>query len=289
MKADTHQSPEDDAKRGADSPQNLEDESAEEEHKPSLFAQARGLFYEMIKVAVLVLLLRAYVLQASSVEGQSMQPTLHDHDMLLVERFSAAIINSPSWLRSVVGAITPDEWMPDISRGDIVVLASPENSNNELVKRVIAVGGDYLFFYDGKVWVNGEAIEESYLFLEEGQEHYDIKDLSPPGSPSNRMPSSYLPSMTTFEDAKDRSAQGKPGLARLGVQVPEDCLFLMGDNRGYEKSNDSRAWTRIEIGSNSPGSGSSDHLWATKRDVHGRVVARLWPFEYDDERTFWVK
>lgn len=267
------------AARGSDGAEAQQGDEPDE-MRPSLFSQIRGLTYELIKVAVLVLLLRAYVLQASSVEGQSMQPTLHDRDMLLVERFSAAIANSPNWLRWAI----PDAWEPAIERGDIVVLASPENGNNELVKRVIAVEGDRLFFYDGQVWVNGVAVQEAYLF---GGDHFDERDLKNHGRGSDRMPSVYTPSKSRFESERESGT-----LAELGALVPTGCVFVMGDNREYEKSNDSRAWARIEIGSNSPGaeSGSgTDHLWATKRDVHGRVVARLWPLEYDERRGFWVK
>ena len=83
-------------------------------------------------------------------------------------------------------------YEPD--RGDIVVFKKDSyNDNKALVKRVIAVEGDVvnIDFDNGIVYVNGEAVEEDYI---------------------------------------DVSTNTK--LDFIGPQtVPENCLFVMGDNR----------------------------------------------------------
>ena len=97
------------------------------------------------------------------------------------------------------------------------------NDNKALVKRVIAVAGDTvnIDFDNGIVYVNGEAIEEAYL----------------DGSTNNK-------------------------LDFIGPQtVPENCLFVMGDNRNA--STDSRD-KRIGM--------------VDKRLVIGKVLLVVYPF-----------
>jgi signal peptidase I len=240
--------------------------------------------YELCKIIAIVLILRAYVLQASTVDGQSMEPTLHNGDYLLVERLTISLQNLPEVIRGVV----PDALIPSIERGDIVVLSSPENGNNELVKRVVAIGGDSFFFADGRIWVNGEPAEENFLSDEQRKRigrtgdgtlrHYHESDIF--GMPNTyKVSTSELSEATTNEDRR-----------KLGVKIPEGCLFVMGDNR--ESSKDSRAWARTEIHSDSPGSNNerTNHLWATVRSVHGRVLMRLrLPWDYDAEHPVFPK
>ena len=103
-----------------------------------------------ILLAVIIgLLLSRYVVQRSSVSGRSMMPTLKDSDQLLVDKISLKF--------------------SDINRGDIVTLDASDfdkhifGDERLLVKRVIALPGDTLDFVNGKVIVNGEILNETYL------------------------------------------------------------------------------------------------------------------------------
>ena len=113
-------------------------------------------------------------------------------------------------------------YEPD--RGDIVVFKKDSyNDNKALVKRVIAVEGDVvnIDFDNGIVYVNGEAVEEAYL-----------------------------------------SVSTNTKLDFIGPQtVPENCLFVMGDNRNA--STDSRD-KRIGM--------------VDKRVVIGKVLMVVYPF-----------
>ena len=95
-------------------------------------------------VLVTLTLLFTFVGRIIAVDGDSMLPTLHDRDMLL--------------LRGV--GYTPEQ-------GDIVVLTKdfPGHVGEAIVKRVIAVGGqtiriDYL---ESRVYVDGVALDEPYI------------------------------------------------------------------------------------------------------------------------------
>lgn len=83
-----------------------------------------------------------FVAQRTLVHDISMQPTLVEGDNLIVEKLSARL--------------------GGLHRGDIIVFRVPEE-NRQLIKRLIAVEGDRVEIKDGRVYVNGEALEESYL------------------------------------------------------------------------------------------------------------------------------
>ena len=78
-----------------------------------------------------------------TVSGESMLPTLHDGDRLLINKFM----------------YTPQ-------KGDIVTIDSNENLNKNIVKRVIATPGDtFKIDYDKhEVYVNGQVLNEDYIY-----------------------------------------------------------------------------------------------------------------------------
>jgi signal peptidase I len=92
----------------------------------------------------LALLFRAFVAQAYYIPSESMVPTLEVGDHVYVNRL-AYVRTHPS-------------------RGDIVVFDHPREHGTDLIKRVVAVGGDEVAGHDGKVWVNGVASGPSYDF-----------------------------------------------------------------------------------------------------------------------------
>lgn len=119
---------------------------------------------------IIILLVFVFFVRVVGVVGSSMKPTLNGGDWLTV-----SVINST------------------IDRGDIVIITQPNDINEPLVKRVIAVGGDTLNidFETGEVQVNGEIIDEPYIF-----------------EPTHRQGDFNGP-----------------------VKIPEGYLFVMGDNR----------------------------------------------------------
>jgi signal peptidase I len=93
---------------------------------------------------------QAFLVQAFWIPSPSMTPTLEVGDRVLVNKLSYRT--------------------HDVHRGDVVVFERPpaashggEGEIKDLIKRVVAVGGDTLEGRDGQVFVNGERIEEPYL------------------------------------------------------------------------------------------------------------------------------
>lgn len=84
------------------------------------------------------------------VAGDSMLPTLHSGDLLLLRR--------PGHFR----------------RGGLVVFADPSRQRT-FVKRVIALPGDRVAIRAGRVWLNGEALTETYALIDEDQHMAELR------------------------------------------------------------------------------------------------------------------
>lgn len=92
---------------------------------------------------VIALLVQAFVVKPFTVHQESMRPTLIDGDRILISRLTYHF-RSPR-------------------AGDVVVLRSPISSREDLVKRVVAVGGDTVAIHDGALYVNGVRKTEPYI------------------------------------------------------------------------------------------------------------------------------
>ena len=101
-----------------------------------------------IVVSVFIIL---FLYQPVRVEGTSMLPMLEDQDRLFINKF----------VYSRLGSLVGDE----IHRSDVVVFLYPHDHEKSYIKRVIALPGDRLRIDHGTVWVNGKALDESYVPL----------------------------------------------------------------------------------------------------------------------------
>ena len=100
----------------------------------------------LLAIAVaLALLLRTFIVEPRYVPTPSMVPTIMVNDRLYVEK------------------LTPR--FGTLKRGMIVTFLAPEQTGRKdyLVKRLIGLGGDIVSVTDGKLYVNGRAVDEPYL------------------------------------------------------------------------------------------------------------------------------
>ena len=91
----------------------------------------------IVVVALLLFLIFRFVLGISTVDGTSMNPTLDNGQRLIFFRL-----------------------VRDYKKGDIVCMRMP--NGDQYVKRIIAKGGDTIAVSAGKVYVNGQELEEPY-------------------------------------------------------------------------------------------------------------------------------
>lgn len=194
--------------------------------------------YCIIIAIVLALLVRYFIGTPTIVQQPSMFPTLKQGQRLILNR-----------------TIRTSKTMPQ--RGDIITFEAPSQSyvsaieadlenpiaiydykiNNvfskfryyvlelgktSYIKRVIGLPGDHVSIENGKVYINGTELEENYL----------------------------------QDTVLTTSLEG----AFTDITVPENCLFVMGDNRS--QSTDSRRFGCIPL-----------------EKVESKVWIRFWPFD----------
>ena len=102
------------------------------------------------------------------VEGYSMEPSLDNGEHLLVNRAVYFHVDR-GWATHIIPLL---KWRGDAgylfhppNRGDVIVFhpPEPEDTHREFIKRVIAVPGDTVEIKQGAVYVNGHALEETYI------------------------------------------------------------------------------------------------------------------------------
>ena len=128
-------------------PQPTAQVSEQPEKRKNSFRSQRDeliLCHDLVYILAAVVLFFTFFIRMSRVEGGSMNPTLVNHDRML---------------------LLSNVWYSEPQRGDVVVARVPSFSSEPIVKRVIAVAGDTvdIDFACGIVYVNGQALDEPYV------------------------------------------------------------------------------------------------------------------------------
>lgn len=103
----------------------------------------REIAETVLIAVVLAFVIRGFVVETFVVFGPSMEPTLYDAERLFVNKISYKL-HPPH-------------------RHDIIIFAYPRDPQRDFVKRVIGLPGEALEIRDGRVYINGEFLEESYV------------------------------------------------------------------------------------------------------------------------------
>lgn len=101
----------------------------------------RRLILLVVFATVLAVILRSTIFASYVVDGESMQPTLYDGNLLMVNK------------------IVYD--LKDVERFDVIVFHA--NEEDDYVKRVVGLPGDKIEYENDKLYVNGEHVEEQFL------------------------------------------------------------------------------------------------------------------------------
>lgn len=103
---------------------------------------------------VAAFLIITFVFETVSVEGHSMDPTLHNGDRLIVEKVSY--------------------YFRKPAPKDIVVISYPANPKEKFIKRVVAVSGDKVKIENNSLYINGVAQNESYILEKEMKDFPEV-------------------------------------------------------------------------------------------------------------------
>lgn len=143
----------------------------------------KGIIKELaitLSAAILVFLtIFTLTVRIPKVEGYAMIPTINDQDRLFVYKWG------------------------EIRRFSLVFFKDPAGDES-LIRRVIGLPGEELYYQEGRLFVNGEEIPERFLST----------------------------NLAEFSDEPLTEDFSLKEIIETG-QVPKDCYFVLGDNRSY--------------------------------------------------------
>lgn len=192
--------------------------------------------YCIVIALVIVILIKSFIGVPTVVKQTSMSPTLKTNERLWLSRCGANFDKVPE-RGEIITFEAPTQNYVDANHADLcnpVALYEYEPSNiftkfvyytleigkTSYIKRVIGLPGEHVQIKDGKVYINEQELEEKYL-----QDYVVTKDL-----------------------------QG----VFLDVVVPQNTVYVLGDNRG--ESTDSRRFGCIPV-----------------EKIESKAIFRFWP------------
>lgn len=194
----------------------------------------------LIVVALLIaVIIKTFIAQAFYIPSASMFPTLRVGDRVVVEKIGYRF-GEPSrgdvvvFARDVFGADKDFPWYEDVRNFARDLLGLPTSAEEDYIKRIVAVGGDVISYTGSprQLRVNGEVVDEPW-----------IRGGTDRGSQAITRRDCERLEMEVIEN---------------GCLVPENDVFVMGDNRS--NSEDSRVIGPIH-----------------KEKIVGRAFAIAWP------------
>lgn len=130
------------------------------------------------------------------------------------------------------------KFFGDPKRGDVVIFKYPVDESENFIKRVIGLPGEIVTIENGKIY-----IDDNETPLDEP----------------------YLP---------EEWIVGNDGFV---FEVPEDCYFMMGDNRNV--SNDARYWAEeaMRYGIATDSETARSYSYVHKSKILGKALLKYWP------------
>lgn len=135
-----------------DDDRDIEVQQLRRESRQGIWSESLKLVRDVFLIVIVFVLFGVFVAQPVVVEGTSMVPQLNNGERLLVNKLIYYKIQSVSW--------------GHIERGDIVVFWFPNDPDKSYVKRVIGLPGEMVEVRNGRVFIDGTELTESYLDID---------------------------------------------------------------------------------------------------------------------------
>jgi len=191
---------------------------------PYYVEYARSFF----PIFLVVLLLRAFLVEPFRIPSGSMMPSLLVGDFILVNKFTYGI-RLPVTKTKLIDINEPE-------RGDVVVFRWPVNPRLDYIKRLVGLPGDKISYRNKTLVINGEPVKIEA-----------IGPYQPVGSGMRALGSIEGRENLMGEEhsvlVNPLSPDFSPSCTFMGyqeVEVPEGHYLMVGDNR--DDSNDGRCW-----------------------------------------------
>ncbi len=205
-----------------------------------LVAFVKELAAVVVGAVIVASLLRGFVGQMFLIPSASMEETLRIDDRVVVEKLTGIERGQ------VVVFADPGLWLsgaPAAERGPIgkafqFIGVLPDTSTEHLIKRAVGLPGDHVICCDpdGRLTVNGQPLEES-----------------------------------TYLHTGPNGAQAAPSEIRFDVVVPQEHIFVLGDNRDHSRD------SRCHLNDVQAGAGKGQNAFVPTDLVVGRALAVVWP------------
>jgi signal peptidase I len=102
-----------------------------------------GEFLQTLLIAGVLFLIVNLATARIRVDGSSMEPSLHDGELVVVNRLAY-------------------RWS-GLARGDIIVFNFPYDPDRRFIKRLIGLPGDRISVRDGQLYINDAVVQEPYI------------------------------------------------------------------------------------------------------------------------------
>lgn len=180
----------------------------------------------LVLFIALMFVFRSAIADWNYVPSSSMNPTLIQGDRVVVNKLAYS-------LRVPFTLIELARWASP-QRGDVITFDSPRDELN-LIKRVVAVGGDKIEMHDNVLNINGKVVERVLV--------NSARVVPTEIGPINAEISRETNGAVSYEVARLPKANFSREFEE--VLVPEGHVMVMGDSR--DNSNDSRFIGFIDV------------------------------------------